>query len=126
MTWTRPAYMGLAWLFMLCVLLQFFFAGLFVLGGESIDLHEAMGYMVLHLIPILMFVVAIIGKMGRKMIGLTFLLFALVFIQPIFVEEDLDGVIRALHVPMALIIAALGHHLAHTATQAYKGASVAA
>jgi hypothetical protein len=78
----RKTFVGLAWLFVLAVAIQFLLAGLGVLGGESIEAHRQWGFVVLHLIPILMLVAAIIGRMGRSVIGLTILLFLLVFLQP--------------------------------------------
>ncbi len=121
MTWARPAYMGLAWIFMLCVALQFFFGGLYVLGNESIDLHEMMGYPILHTLPIVMFLVALIGKLGKKIILWTVALFVLIFIQPIWALPDIEPQwLRAIHIPFALLIAGFGHHIAHTVTQEYK------
>ena len=112
----RTAFQWLSWLFVLAVALQFLFAGLFVLGGESMDPHVEMGFTVLHLIPILMFVAALIGRMGRVTIGMTFVLFVLVFIQPIFADEELDPQwIRSLHVLNALFIFMLGYHIAQRA-----------
>jgi hypothetical protein len=109
----RKLFVGLAWLFVLAVAIQFLFAGLGILGGESMDLHRAWGFFVLHLIPIMMLIAAIVGRMGRTVIALTVGLFLLVFVQPIFTDAELDPRwLRALHVVNALFIFALGHHLA--------------
>ena len=48
-----------------------------------------MGFIVLHLIPILMFIAAIVGRMGRTVLGLTAALFLLVFLQPLFADPEL-------------------------------------
>ena len=77
----RKIFVGLAWLFVLAVAIQFFLAGLGVLGGESLEAHRQWGFIVLHLLPILMIVAAIVGRMGRTVIGLTVLLLLLVFVQ---------------------------------------------
>jgi hypothetical protein len=70
----RKIFVGLAWLFVLAVAIQFFLAGLGVLGGESLEAHRQWGFIVLHLLPILMIVATIVGRMGRTVIGLTVLL----------------------------------------------------
>jgi hypothetical protein len=109
----RTAFQWLSWLFVLAVAIQFLFAGLFVMGGESVELHEQWGFTGLHLIPILMFIAALVGRMGKAVIGMTVLVFVLVFIQPIFTDEELDPQwIRSLHVLNALFIFMLGYHIA--------------
>ena len=125
MEMARKAYMGLAWLFALAVAIQFLLAGLGMLGGESIEAHREWGFIVLHLIPILMFVAGLVGRMGRTYNGLTLLLFVLVFIQPIFADPELDPMwLRSLHVLIALFIFALGHHLARQATALARGSAI--
>src|SRR5215207_11370511 len=109
----RKIFVGLAWLFVLAVAIQFLLAGLGILGGEGLDPHRAWGFLVLHLIPILMFIAAIVGRMGRSVIGLTGALFLLVFLQALFAAPDLDPRwLRSLHVLNGLFIFALGYHLA--------------
>ena len=109
----RKSFVGLAWLFLLAVAIQFLLAGLGVLGGETMEAHRQWGFLALHLIPILMLIAAIVGRMGRATIALTVALFLLVFIQPIFTDAQLDPRwLRSLHVLNALFIFALGHHLA--------------
>jgi hypothetical protein len=113
MKWAELAFQVLAWLFELAVAIQFLLAGLGVLGGEGIGAHRDWGYSVLHLVPILMLIAAVIGRMGRLLIGLTVLLFVLVFIQSIFADPDWDPQwVRSLHVLNALFIFVLGYHLA--------------
>ncbi len=109
----RKSFVGLAWLFVLAVAIQFLLAGLGVLGGESMELHRQWGFLVLHLIPILMLIAAIVGRMGRAFLILTVVLFLLVFVQPIFADAQLDPRwLRSLHVLNALFIFTLGIHLA--------------
>ena len=74
MEMARKSFVVLAWLFVLAVAIQFLLAGLGILGGESIEAHRWWGFVVLHPIPILMLVAAIVGRMGRSVIGLTVLL----------------------------------------------------
>jgi Family of unknown function (DUF6220) len=100
------------YLFLIGVAIQFFLAGLGVLGGESIEAHRQWGFFALHLIPLGMFGFAIAAKAGRVTIGMIVLLFVLVFIQPLFADEDLDPQwLRSLHVLDALVIFILGHHI---------------
>jgi Family of unknown function (DUF6220) len=118
----RRIFIGLAWLFVLAVAIQFLLAGLGVLGGESLEAHRQWGFVVLHLIPILMFIAAIIGRMGRTVISLTVALFLLVFLQPLFADPEIDPVwLRSLHVLNALFIFALGQYLAQRATRTVRG-----
>jgi hypothetical protein len=118
----RKVFLVLAWLFLLAVAIQFLLAGLGVLGGESLEAHRQWGFTALHLIPVLMLAAAAIGRMGRAVIGLTFGLFVLVFLQPLFAAPDLDPRwLRSLHVLSALFIFSLGYHLTRrglSATQA--------
>src|SRR5215208_1579306 len=105
MSVARRIFVGLAWLFVLAVAIQFLLAGLGVLGGESLEAHRQWGFIVLHLIPILMFIAAIVGRMRRTVIGLTVVLFVLVFLQPLFADPGLDPRwLRSLHVLDALFI----------------------
>jgi Family of unknown function (DUF6220) len=114
-------FVGLAWLFVLAVAIQFLLAGLGVLGGESLEPHRQWGFIVLHLIPILMLIAAIIGRMGRNVIALTVGLFVLVFLQPLFADAELAPTwLRSFHVLNALLIFALGHYLARRATRAVR------
>ena len=59
-----------------------------------------------------MLIAAIVGRLGRAMIGMTIGVFVLVFLQPLFAAPDLDPRwLRSLHVLNALFIAALGFDL---------------
>ena len=114
----RKSFVGLAWLFLLAVVVQFLLAGLGVLGGESIEAHRQWGFIVLHLIPILMLIAAIVSRMGRTVLALTVVLFLLVFLQPLFAGPELDPRwLRSLHVLNALFIFALGYRLAQRGTE---------
>jgi heme A synthase len=122
----RKIFAVLAWLFVLAVAIQFLLAGLGVLGGESLEPHRQWGFVVLHLIPILMLIAAIAGRMGRAVISLTVVLFLLVFLQPLFADAELDPRwLRSLHVLNALFIFALGYHLAQRGTKRVRGTSSA-
>jgi hypothetical protein len=123
----RKGFVGLAWLFVLAVAIQFLLAGLGVLGGESIEAHRQWGFIVLHLIPILMLIAAIVGRMGRTVLALTVVLFLLVFLQPLFADPELDPRwLRSLHVLNALFIFALGYRLAQRGTGTVRSMKAAA
>jgi hypothetical protein len=69
-----------------------------------------------------MFTAAIIGRMGRTVIGLTVALFLLVFMQPLLADPEIDpDWLRSLHVLNALFIFALGQYLAQRATRTVRG-----
>jgi hypothetical protein len=77
------------------------------------ELHRTWGFTVLHLIPILMVIAALVGRMGRTVLVLTGALFLLVFLQPLFADAGLDPRwLRSLHVLDALFIFTLGFYLA--------------
>jgi hypothetical protein len=129
MTWTRPALLGLASLFLLFVVIQFFFGGMLAFSNHAkgLDEHELIGYPILHTLAILMILAAIIGKMGKKLIGMTVGLLVLVFIQPIWASDPDSGEtwLHAIHVPWALAIAFLAYHIMKAAMVAYKGSETA-
>jgi hypothetical protein len=87
--------------------------------------HRQWGFIVLHLVPVLMLIAAIVGRMGRFVIGLTVVLFLLVFLQPLFADTELDPRwLRSLHVLDALFIFGLGQHLALRGTRTVRGMPV--
>lgn len=128
MTWTRPAFAALSALFMIVVVVQFFLGGLLTFSGhtDGLELHRQIGYPVLHTIPILMIIVAALGKMGKKIIGMSIGLLILVGIQPVWVTVDTEETwVHAIHVPFALAIAFLAHHIMRAAMAAYRESKTA-
>jgi hypothetical protein len=111
------AFKLLCYLFLVAVAIQFFLAGLGLsqLGGRSIEAHRQWGFIVLHLIPLLMFGTAIAVKAGRVTIGMIVLLFVLVALQSLWVHFDNPMWVRSIHVLAALVIYVLGHHIAQRA-----------
>ena len=119
----RKVFAVLAWSFVVAVAIQFLLAGLGILGGESLEPHRQWGFVALHLIPVLMLIAAIVGRMGRTVIGMTIGVFVLVFLQPLFAASDLEPQwLRSLHVLNALLIAGLGYDLARRASSALRDA----
>jgi dolichyl-phosphate-mannose--protein O-mannosyl transferase len=124
---SRQIYMGLAYLFVLGVVIQVFLAGLGIFGnlqfaeGDDLDPHRFFGFVVMHLIPIAMFLAAIVGKMGMRFIGLTVLLFLMVFFQSFWVDHSNGRAIQAVHPTMAIFMFALAHFLAQRSGRLAKG-----
>jgi len=72
-----------------------------------------------------MFIAAIVGRMGRTVLGLTAALFLLVFLQPLFADPELDPRwLRSFHVLNALFIFALGYHLAQRGRRTLRSMTV--
>jgi hypothetical protein len=107
----------LCYLFLVAVTIQFFLAGLGVMGGESIEAHRQMGFIGLHLIPLLMFGAAIAARAGRLTIGMIVVLFLLVGLQSLWLELDDPMWLRSIHVLAALVIYVLGHHITQRANR---------
>ena len=123
MVGARKVFVVLAWSFVVAVAIQFLLAGLGILGGESLEPHRQWGFVALHLIPVLMLIAAIVGRMGRTVIGMTIGVFVLVFLQPLFAASDLEPQwLRSLHVLNALLIAGLGYDLARRASSTFRAA----
>jgi Family of unknown function (DUF6220) len=117
----------LAWVFVVAVAIQFLLAGLGIMGGESLEAHRQWGFVTLHLVPILMLIAAVVGRMGRVVIGTTVGLFLLVFLQPLFAAPDLDPPwLRSLHVLNALFILAVGYYLARRGMTGTRSREVSA
>ena len=114
---SRKLYQIAAWLFVIGVLVQTFFAGMAVVarltGWEN---HITLGH-TLGLPLIIMLVTMYIGRMPRQMKRLTWILFAVYIFQAdvvIFLREDLP-LASAVHPVLALIDFALGWNLAQRA-----------
>ncbi|HLF72051.1 MAG TPA: DUF6220 domain-containing protein [Dehalococcoidia bacterium] len=105
-------YQWLIWLVLLALPVQFLLAGLGVMGGEEIDPHQGLGSLI-QLIVIVLFLVSLLGRMGKPTIMMTLTLLVLSILQSIWAAEDLDPQwLRSLHVLDALLMSALVYHLA--------------
>ena len=121
MVGARRVFVVLAWSFVVAIAIQFLLAGLGILGGESLEPHRQWGFVALHLIPVLMLIAAIVGRMGRTVIGMTIGVFVLVFLQPLFAAPDLEPQwLRSLHVLNALLIAGVGYDLARRTSSTFR------
>lgn len=105
---------GLSWLVTGLVLVQFFLAGAWhaeVLASPEV--HIMLG-LSLVLGGLLLLISAAVGGMGRRLIGLSALLFALLLLQPIIIEQRRLGApfISAFHAMNGVIIFAIAFALA--------------
>ena len=108
----QSAYLVIAWLFLVAVIVQFFLAGLGVFGAKTFAAHRDFGG-AFHLIALLLLLLAILVRRDRTDIILSVVLFVIVTVQfslPNAVD-DAPGV-AALHVVNALFIWIVGYHLA--------------
>ncbi len=95
------AHVTLAWIVLASVITEFFFAGLGVFRGASFEIHQVTGYLI-GAASLLLLVLALVGWLGKKRIGLSALLIALMFIQMWLVHSS--PLIGALHPLNAVII----------------------
>jgi mercuric ion transport protein len=109
----RLAFIGVAWLFLACVVVQVFLAGLGVFAGaQNFTLHREFGYLFGWLTLVLL-LLALVGRLGRRWVGLSALMLVLFAFQSVFValrEVMPEG--AALHPVNALAIFAVALHVA--------------
>lgn len=101
----RYAYLGLAWAFLVGVIVQVFFIGLALFAGrENLALHVNFGW-ILHLAPILILAAAALARAGGRRIVEAAALAVVVFIVPILATLRADlPVAAALH-PVGAMLA---------------------
>jgi hypothetical protein len=94
----RIAFVVTAWLFMACVVVQVFLAGLGVFAGTSnFDTHRNFGY-IFGWLTLVLLVLGIAGRTGRQFIGPAGLILVLFALQSVFVALRADvPVAAALH-----------------------------
>lgn len=71
---------ALAWLIMILIVTQIYFAGMALFGAESWTFHFALGSSIWLSSPLLL-IVALIGRLGRRIVGLSALLLVLTTVQ---------------------------------------------
>ncbi len=94
----RAAYPWVAWVFVACCIVQVFLAGLGVFeDGSRFALHRDFGHM-FGLLTIVLIVLAVAGRLGRVVIGLSVLLLVQFAMQSVFVVlRESAPFIAALH-----------------------------
>lgn len=112
----RLAYIGVAWLFLACVVVQAFLAGLGVFAGaQNFSLHRDFGY-VFGWLTVVLLLLALVGRLGRRWVGLSALILVLFAFQSVFVAlREVMPAVAALHPVNALAIFGVALHLARRA-----------
>jgi Family of unknown function (DUF6220) len=101
--WARIAVVALAWLFAAGVVVQVFLAGLSLF--ESPDYwedHKSLGRS-LGVIPILLILVALVGRLPVRLIGMASVLLVLFGVQYLLANID-EGYLAALHPVNAFVL----------------------
>lgn len=98
MQWIRRAHLVVAWAFVAGVVVQVFLAGLGVFDSpERFEVHATWGY-TLELLPIVLLVLALIGRLGRRQVVYPIVIFAMFMLQSILVALRTDmPMVAALH-----------------------------
>lgn len=112
-------HLGLAWLTMAAVIVQFFLAGLGVFGDQDFVPHMANGSLILFM-ALLLSLLALAGWLGSKRIGLSLLLLALMLLQAVLAYSPTT--IAALHPVNGLAILFVTYKLARCGSEI--GASI--
>lgn len=121
---TRYAFVVLAWLFLACVLVQVFLAGLGVFAGSAnFETHRGFGYL-FGWLTVLMLIVALVGRLGRPYAGWSGVLLIGFALQSVFValRGDLPAV-AALHPVNAIAIFWVAQHVARASLSLLPGRS---
>lgn len=105
---------GLAWILLAALLVQFYLAGSAIFGAGSFEAHRSLGG-VLLLPVLLLLVLAVVGRLGGRLVGLSLLLVVLFIVQTILPSLRNDAAwVAAFHSVNALalmgISAALGRN----------------
>ena len=98
MSIARRAHLVLAWLLVAGIVVQVFLAGLGVFDDPAFFLtHATWGY-TLEALPFLMFVLAAIGRLGRRQVVFGLGIFGMFLLQSVFVVLRVDlPMVAALH-----------------------------
>lgn len=109
----------LAWIVLAALVFQVYLAGVGLFGADSMDLHRDFGFMI-ELPVLLLFILALVGRLGRQTIGMSAALVVLTIIQ-VNVLPALDGDlawVAALHPVNALALMGLSANLGRGEAQA--------
>jgi hypothetical protein len=112
-SYARAAQPWVAWVFVACVVVQVFLAGLGIFDSPTqFVTHREFGYLFGWLVIVLL-ALAIAGRMGRRIIGLSALLIVLFILQSVFVAfRTSQPALAALHPVNGFLIGLVGIVLA--------------
>jgi mercuric ion transport protein len=126
-SWLQWGYFWGALLFPACVVVQVFLAGLAIMvSGSFIAAHKTFGYVIIWF-PLILLLLALVGRLPRSISGLTALLAVLAFLQPVLIKVPNTlgfPVLSALHPVNALVVFTLPLFLSYRVWQLQR-ASVA-
>jgi len=118
--WGRRLFLAASWLFVACLIGQVYLAGMGVFAG-SFENHRNLGYMI-GLLPIVMFLFGLLGRVGRLDIGLTAVLFLQGILQSVFIlQRDSAPAVAALHPVNGVLMLIVGLYLAIDAWRLLRG-----
>ena len=110
-TWGRWIHIAAAWLFAGGVLLQGYLAGqaLRELGGNGdFEAHRSIGYSLMGILALVVLAAALVGRMPRRHVGLSVLLFVLYVVQTSLpAARDSSPAVAALHPVNAMVLLGL-------------------
>ena len=113
----RSAFVVVAWVFVVCAVVQVFLAGLGVFAGpQNFLIHREFGYL-FGLLTIVLIVLALVGRLPRRLFGLSVLLLLMFALQSVFIVAWRSGAsaVAALHPVNGFLILLLGIVLAREA-----------
>ena len=97
-------YTGLAWVILAGLLLQIYSAGTALFGATTFEAHRSLG-MALSLPVLALLVLALVGRMGWRLIGFSALLVVLTVVQMLLPQlRDSVSLVAALHPLNALAL----------------------
>jgi hypothetical protein len=123
MTQARVLFSGLAVLYALGVVVQFFLAGLGAFGASDYDAHRTLGF-ILGIGSLVLLVFAIVGRVPRVTFFLAVLLVGLNVLQVVLANVDVEE-IAALHPVNALAIVYVAYEVMQRSRR-YLTAKIAA
>lgn len=104
---------GLSWLMFIGANLAIIAISLPIFGAGPVDFHRGAGVLT-GLLSLLVLIVSLLARSSRLNVGVSFLVFALFFLQPILAYTDFAvPALHALHAVNALAILYLSYTLAN-------------
>jgi hypothetical protein len=107
---SRVLFFGLAAIYLLGIVVQFFLAGMGAFGATDYDAHRSLGF-ILGIGSLALLAFAVVGRVPRLVFLLTVLLVGLNVLQILLANVDVEE-IAALHPVNALLMAFVAYGLA--------------